>query len=102
MAWGLDLLTEGKWIFVGNISHLFPFLSCRPPRDLDSKACIFIGEEVRLRDLWDQISHPGLAACGIASLQTPKKRQIIKYQLLKTMQQPISLEREGSCWMDKS
>ena len=42
------LLTEGKLIFVRNISHLFPFLSCRPPRDLDSKACISIGEEVRL------------------------------------------------------
>uniref|UniRef100_A0A8D2QA47 Uncharacterized protein n=1 Tax=Zonotrichia albicollis TaxID=44394 RepID=A0A8D2QA47_ZONAL len=31
-----------------------PQTSSTPPRDLDSKACISIGEEVRERNLWHQ------------------------------------------------
>lgn len=69
---GFYLLVEGKLIFVKNISHLFPFLSCRPPRDLDSKACISIGEEVRLgavvrRRPLGPGDHPGLAAVVLAA-----------------------------------
>ncbi|KFM10363.1 Dual specificity mitogen-activated protein kinase kinase 6, partial [Egretta garzetta] len=44
-----------------------PFLSCRPPRDLDSKACISIGEEnfeVKADDL-EPISELGRGAYGV-------------------------------------
>ena len=92
------LLIEEKWILVRNISHLFPVLSCRPPRDLDSKACISIGEEVRLgvmgrRPLGRGDHHrlaavmltacPGGLLVGLLNFSPPKKRQISEHQLLK-------------------
>uniref|UniRef100_A0A8C3PRW7 mitogen-activated protein kinase kinase n=3 Tax=Neoaves TaxID=3078114 RepID=A0A8C3PRW7_9CHAR len=70
VAWGtrgLYLVIKGKLVFVKNISHLFPFFSCRPPRDLDSKACISIGEEnfeVKADDL-EPISELGRGAYGV-------------------------------------
>lgn len=91
-AGGLYLLTEGKLIFVRNISHLC-FLSCRPPRDLDSKACISIGEKVRpevtgMRRPLGTGDHPGLAACPDGLLVellnfSQKKGQINKHSLFK-------------------
>lgn len=65
------LLIEKKLIFVRHISHLFPFVCRRPPRDLDSKACISIGEEVRMgavvrRSPVERCDHPGLAAVVLA------------------------------------
>lgn len=115
--WGLYLLIEEKLIFVSHISHLFPFLSCRPPRDLDSKACISIGEEVRLGVLVRRPLRTGdhprlaavvLAACpgrllmGLLNFSPPQKKGRLRNTAVKKKMQPILLEMEGSCWMNKS